>query len=242
MKIALIGYGKMGKEIERVIADSNNGDEIVLKITSQNLFDLNIENISQADVAIEFTQPEAAVNNIKLCFEAGTPVVVGTTAWLNNLPEITTACKTANGALFHAPNFSIGVNIFFELNKKLASIMQHQPQYQIGIEEIHHIEKKDAPSGTAIKTAEIILSELKRVEKWQLENTLTAPNNIMPIVAKREPNVPGTHTVIYKSNVDEIVLTHQAHSRRGFAEGAVAAARWLIGKKGIFEMKDMLSF
>lgn len=242
MKIALIGYGKMGKEIERVIADSNNGDEIVLKITSQNLFDLNIENISQADVAIEFTQPEAAVNNIKLCFEAGTPVVVGTTAWLNNLPEITTACKTANGALFHAPNFSIGVNIFFELNKKLASIMQHQPQYQIGIEEIHHIEKKDAPSGTAIKTAEIILSELKRVEKWQLENTLTAPNNIMPIIAKREPNVPGTHTVIYKSNVDEIVLTHQAHSRRGFAEGAVAAARWLIGKKGIFEMKDMLSF
>lgn len=242
MKIALIGYGKMGKEIERVIADSNNGDEIVLKITSQNLFDLNIENISQADVAIEFTQPEAAVNNIKLCFEAGTPVVVGTTAWLNNLPEITTACKTANGTLFHAPNFSIGVNIFFELNKKLAAIMQHQPQYQIGIEEIHHIEKKDAPSGTAIKTAEIILSELKRVEKWQLENTLTAPNNIMPIIAKREPNVPGTHTVIYKSNVDEIVLTHQAHSRRGFAEGAVAAARWLIGKKGIFEMKDMLSF
>lgn len=242
MKVALIGYGKMGKEIERVLLDNNVGDEIVLKISQNNLSELTIENLQKADVAIEFTQPEAAVKNIELCFKAGIPVVVGTTAWLNKLAEITHVCNAANGALFHAPNFSIGVNIFFEINRKLAAIMQQQPQYSIGIEEIHHTEKKDAPSGTAIKTAEVILSELKRVKTWQLENTLEVQNNLLPIVAKREPNVPGTHTVIYKSTVDEIVLTHQAHSRRGFAEGAVTAARWLIGKKGVFEMKDLLSF
>ncbi|HRN93741.1 MAG: 4-hydroxy-tetrahydrodipicolinate reductase [Chitinophagales bacterium] len=242
MKVALIGYGKMGKEIERVLLDSNLSDEIVLKISENNLSDLTVENLQKADVAIEFTQPEAAVKNIRLCFKAGIPVVVGTTAWLEKLPEITQDCNAANGALFHAPNFSIGVNIFFEINRKLAAIMQQQPQYDIGIEEIHHTEKKDAPSGTAIKTAEVILSELKRVKKWQLENTLEVQNNLLPIVAKREPNVPGTHTVIYKSAVDEIVLTHQAHSRKGFAEGAVTAARWLIGKKGVFEMKDLLSF
>lgn len=242
MKVALIGYGKMGKEIERIIAETAGADEIVLKITSSNLHELTIENLQKADVAIEFTQPEVAVENIKKCFAANVPVVVGTTAWLQHLPEVRQACHAANAALFYAPNFSIGVNIFFEVNRKMAALMQHQPQYKVEMEEIHHTEKKDAPSGTAIKTAEIILSELKRVEQWQLHTT-TAQNSTtcLPIVAKREPHVPGTHTVVYKSDVDELVFTHQAHSRRGFAAGAVTAARWLVGKKGVFEMKDLLA-
>lgn len=242
MKVALIGYGKMGKEIEKVISESGDKDDIILKISNANLNEFTIENLQKADVAIEFTQPGSAVENIKKCFEARVPVVVGTTAWLNHLPEIKTACKEANAALFHAPNFSIGVNIFFEVNKKLAALMQPQAQYKVAMEEIHHTEKKDAPSGTAIKTAETILSELPRVEKWQLQTSLESDVHLLPIVAKREPNVPGTHTVIYKSTADEIVFTHHAHSRRGFAEGAIAAARWLIGKKGVFEMKDMLRF
>jgi 4-hydroxy-tetrahydrodipicolinate reductase len=242
MKVALIGYGKMGKEIEKVILESGNGDEVVLKISDSNLNDLTIENLKKADVAIEFTQPDAAVGNILKCFEAGVPVVVGTTAWLAALPMVTSVCIEKQAALFHAPNFSIGVNIFFEVNKRLAAIMQKQPQYSIEMEEVHHTEKKDAPSGTAIKTAEVILENFTRVSGWELVESLPATTPQLPIMAKREHNVPGTHTVFYKSKVDELVFTHQAHSRRGFAEGAVAAARWLIGKKGVFEMKDMLAF
>jgi 4-hydroxy-tetrahydrodipicolinate reductase len=240
MKVALIGYGKMGKEIEKVLSE-NSHDEVVVKISEENLEDFTVDNLKKAEVAIEFTQPAAAVQNILKCFEAEIPVVVGTTGWLQQLEEVTQICKKKNGALFHSPNFSIGVNIFFELNRVLASLMERQTQYAIGITEIHHTEKKDAPSGTAIKTAELILSELKRIKSWQLTTTETFSKETIPVVAKREPGVPGTHSVVYKSAVDELVITHQAYSRRGFAEGAVAAARWLMGKKGVFEMKDMLA-
>ncbi len=241
MKFALIGYGKMGKEIESVILEQNKDDEIVLKISDTNLHELTVENLKKADVAIEFTQPNSAVSNIYKCFEAGIPVVVGTTAWLGRLEEVKTQCAVQNGAIFFSPNFSIGVNIFWEVNRKLAQLMNAQVQYDISMEEIHHLEKKDAPSGTAVKTAEVVLEELTRKEKWFLrteKNQLGATE--IPIIAKREPDVPGTHIVTYTSSVDYIEIKHEAKNRRGFAEGAVMAAKWMVGKKGIFEMTDLL--
>ncbi|MES2620278.1 MAG: 4-hydroxy-tetrahydrodipicolinate reductase [Bacteroidota bacterium] len=239
MRFALIGYGKMGQTIEGVILEKNKGDEIVLKITDKNLVDLTVENLKKADVAIEFTQPDSAVGNIYKCFEAGIPVVVGTTAWLHHLDEVKRKCAETNGALFFSPNFSIGVNIFWEVNKMLARLMDSQPQYDVAMEEIHHTEKKDAPSGTAVKTAEVILEELKRKDKWALDSVSQISDLL--IVAKREPNVPGTHTVTYTSSVDYLEIKHEAKSRRGFAEGAVMAARWMAGKQGVFEMKDLLA-
>lgn len=241
MKFALIGYGKMGKEIESVIMEQNNADEIVLKISDENLHELTLENLSKADVAIEFTQPNSAVSNIYKCFDAGVTVVVGTTAWLGKLEEVKNQCAERNGAIFFSPNFSIGVNIFWEVNRKLAQLMNAQPQYDVAMEEIHHLEKKDAPSGTAVKTAEVILDELKRKEKWSLSTDRSQPAaKELPIIAKREPDVPGTHVVTYTSSVDYIEIKHEAKNRRGFAEGAVMAARWMAGKKGVFEMKDLL--
>jgi 4-hydroxy-tetrahydrodipicolinate reductase len=247
MKFALIGYGKMGKAIEEVILEqaitnpSFATDEIVLKISNENMADLTAENLKKADVVIEFTQPDSAVSNITLCLEAGIPVVVGTTAWLEKLDEVKKVCSVKNGAVFHAPNFSIGVNIFFEINKKLAQIMNTQPQYDIAMEEIHHTEKKDAPSGTAIKAAEVILGEWKKKSIWKLDIGAMDKDALL-ITAKREPNVPGTHSVKYFCNVDEIILTHEAKSRKGFAEGAVVAARWIKDKKGVFDMSDLLKF
>ena len=244
MKFALIGYGKMGKTIEQVITDQDKGDEIVLRIGEDNLHGLTISNLQKADVAIEFTRPEAAIANINLCFDAGIPVVVGTTAWLDKLDEVRKVCADKQGGLFYAPNFSIGVNIFFEINRKLAAIMNGQPQYDVAIEEIHHTEKLDAPSGTAIRAAEVIMSEHKGKSKWLLANPWGnehVPSGLL-ITAKREPHVPGTHIVTYSSEVDEIQVIHQARTRRGFAEGAVMAARWMAGRKGVYEMKDLLSF
>jgi 4-hydroxy-tetrahydrodipicolinate reductase len=245
MKFALIGYGKMGKAIEQVITAQNKGDEITLRVGEENLHDLTIGNLQKADVAIEFTRPDAATGNINLCFDAGIPVVVGTTAWLGKLEEIKQACAAKNGGLFYSPNFSIGVNIFFEINRRLAAIMDKQPQYEVAIEEVHHTEKLDAPSGTAIRTAELIIGELGHKTKWALRDTHTkgseAASSLL-ITAKREPHVPGTHIVTYSSEADEIQLIHQAKTRRGFAEGAVMAARWMAGRKGVYEMKDMLSF
>ena len=242
MKVALIGYGKMGKEIEKVILEQNAGDEIVLKITDDNLNELTVENLKKCDVAIEFTQPEAAIGNIYKCFEAGVPVVVGTTAWLDKLSEVKDECVDKNGTLFFSPNYSIGVNIFWEVNRRLAELMNTQQQYEVSMEETHHTEKKDAPSGTAVKTAEVILQELKSKNTWSLETTGNGQKTMeIPIIAKREPNVPGTHTVTYTSSVDFIEIKHEAKNRRGFAEGAVMAARFVIGKKGVFEMKDLLS-
>lgn len=244
MKFALIGYGKMGKTIEQVILEQNPADEVVLKISEENISEFTIENLRKADVAIEFTQPDSAVSNIYKCFEAGVPVVVGTTAWLHQLPEVKQKLNELNGTLFFSPNFSIGVNIFWEVNRRLAQLMNTQPQYAVSMEEIHHTEKKDAPSGTAVKTAEVMLEELKSLQGWELVHSLPVtrhPSPNIPIIAKREPNVPGTHIVTYTSSVDYIEIKHEAKSRRGFAEGAVLAARWLVGKKGVFEMKDLLS-
>lgn len=244
MKFALIGYGKMGKTIEQVIIDQNQGDEIVLRIGEENLHDLTISNLKKADVAIEFTRPDAAIANINLCFDAGIPVVVGTTAWLDKLEEVKKVCAEKNGGLFYAPNFSIGVNIFFEINRRLAAIMNTQPQYDVTIEEIHHTEKLDAPSGTAIRAAEVIIGEIKSKSKWVLANPWATPSepSRLLITAKREPHVPGTHIVTYSSEVDEIQVIHQAKTRRGFAEGAVMAARWMVARRGVYEMKDLLSF
>ena len=249
MKFALIGYGKMGKTIEQVIIGQGLNDEIVLKINDANINELTIENLKKADVAIEFTTPQSAVGNIHKCFEAGIPVVVGTTAWLDKLEEVKAACAEKKGALFFSPNFSIGVNIFWAVNQKLAQLMNTQPQYEITMEEIHHTEKLDAPSGTAVKTAEVILKDLTRKQNWQLTDGLKgtthhtlSSNTSSPllIVAKREPHVPGTHTVKYESDVDFIEIKHEAKNRKGFAEGAVLAARWLLGKKGVFDMTDLL--
>lgn len=242
MKFALIGYGKMGKEIEKVIIDQKQGDEIVLRITRDNVHELTTENLKGVDVAIEFTTPHTAVDNIYKCFEAGVPVVVGSTAWLGRLDEVKTQCSLHNGSLFYSPNFSVGVNIFWEVNRKLAQLMNTQPQYSVAMEEIHHTEKLDAPSGTAVKTAEVILHELSGKKTWELaqEGSEHAPDALL-IVAKREPNVPGTHIVTYSSSVDYIEVKHEAKSRRGFAEGAVLAARWLVGKRGVYEMKDLLA-
>ena len=236
----------MGKTIEQVILEQHKGDEIVLKITDQNLAELTTENLKKADVAIEFSTPHSAIQNIYKCFDAGIPVVVGTTAGLDKLPEVKAKCAEKKGGLFFSPNFSIGVNIFWAVNKKLAAIMNTQAQYEICMEEIHHTEKLDAPSGTAIKTAEVVMTELKQKTEWKLENQEPRTKNqeLNPaqllIVAKREPNVPGTHTVRYESSVDCIEIKHEAKNRKGFAEGAVLAARWLVGKKGVFEMKDLL--
>jgi 4-hydroxy-tetrahydrodipicolinate reductase len=237
MKIALIGYGKMGKTIESIIA-KNPLHEIVLTISEDNLHECTIENLLKADVAIEFTQPGAAFANINLCMDAGIPVVVGTTAWLGQLPMVQQRCAEEGASCLVASNFSIGVNLFFELNKRLAILMKDYSAYQVSMEEIHHTEKKDAPSGTAVTLANDILPILDK-SSWVL-----GEGNIdqLPISAKREKDVPGTHTVTYTSSEDTIEITHQAHNREGFAKGAILAAEWIIGKKGYFEMKDIFGF
>jgi 4-hydroxy-tetrahydrodipicolinate reductase len=239
MKIGLIGYGKMGKAIE-LIAQSR-GHEIVYRINSQ----LPIEgvNLQDADVAIEFTQPSLAKKHILACLSSQTPVVVGTTAWNHQLQEVTEEVKTRNGALLYASNFSIGVNVFFQLNERLAQLMSNHPEYNASIEEIHHIQKLDAPSGTAVSLAEGILKNHSEYTSWKSE-TGSWPNTSkheLPIQALREPNVPGTHTICYTSAVDSIQINHTAISRDGFALGAVVAAEYLVNKKGIFTMRDVLS-
>ena len=243
MKIALIGYGKMGKAIEQVLLKKNEQagktiHQITHKITSANIRQLTPENLSQADVAIEFSAPAFAVENISKCFDAHVPVVVGTTGWLDDLDKVTVICKQGNHSLFWAPNFSIGVNLFFEVNKHLAKLMDVHPQYDVTLEEIHHTSKLDAPSGTAIHLANQVLKNLSRKSEWV--NQATQNDAELSIISKREPNVPGTHTVSYQSPIDSIEIKHTAHSREGFAEGAVLAAEWLIGKQGVFTMKDML--
>ncbi len=239
MKVALIGYGKMGKEIEKILL--SQGAEIVLKVTKESAEGLTIDNLRKADVAIEFTRPDAAIDNIYKCFAAGVPVVVGTTAWLQNLQAVSARCALENGGLFYAPNFSIGVNIFFETNRRLAQLINVQPQYKVSMEEIHHTEKLDAPSGTAIKTAEVILEEMDSLKAWHLKGIVPVKDSL-EIDAIREPHVPGTHITRFESDVDFIEIKHEAKSRKGFAEGAVAAARFMVGKSGVYEMKDLLGF
>lgn len=238
MKIALIGYGKMGKTIEKLAVAQ--GHEIVLVIDLNNAEDLNTTNLSKADVAIEFTRPESAVNNIIKCFQAGTPVVCGTTGWMDRQKEVETLCKNYKGGFFYASNYSIGVNIFFALNRFLANMMKQQNHYAIDMEEIHHTQKLDAPSGTAITLAEGIMAELDNKTQWI--NEASSSVNTIPIISKRVPKVKGTHQINYRSAIDDIEIKHVAHTREGFAGGAIQAAQWMVGKEGIFSMKDMLGF
>lgn len=235
MNIALIGYGKMGKEIEQILLQ--RGHSITVRSTRSAPF--KADDLKDTDVAIEFTEPHAAVDNILKCFEAGVPVVVGTTGWYTRMPEIREACERLNGGLFTASNFSIGVNLLFEFNRKLAALMHPFEDYTPSMEEIHHTAKKDAPSGTAITLAEGILEQYTERSQWINEST-DDPSKL-GIVSHREGEVPGTHIVRYTSAVDEIQLVHQAFNRKGFALGAVKAAEFMQGKKGVFGMVDVIT-
>lgn len=238
MKIAILGYGKMGHAIEQIAV--SRGHEIVLAINDLNLQDLTTENIRKADVAIEFSNPDSAMENILFCLKENVAVVCGTTGWLKNLATVENTCRELNGSFLYASNFSVGVNIFFELNKKLASLLKAHPAYNVAIEEIHHTHKKDAPSGTAITLAEQILSFSDKKNKWV--NGKSENDNELSIISKRIDEVPGTHSIKYTSDIDDIEIIHTAHNRQGFAEGAVLAAEYITGKKGIFSMKDVLNF
>jgi len=237
MKIALIGYGKMGKEIENIALD--RGHEIVLKIDITNPEDLTTANLQKADVAIEFTTPASATANYKLCFEAGIPVISGTTGWLEHLSEVHQLCKDMNGTFFYTSNYSLGVNIFFALNKKLAELMAGHREYRIEMKEIHHTQKLDAPSGTAITLAEGIIENNPEKKTWV--NYSTDKADELGIISEREGQVPGTHIIKYDSEVDYIEITHCAKSRKGLAIGAVLAAEYSFGKKGILSMNDLLN-
>jgi 4-hydroxy-tetrahydrodipicolinate reductase len=236
MKIALIGYGKMGKAIEEIAL--RRGHEVVLIIDINNQSDLIKSNLVKADVAIEFTGPESAYENVMKCMKAGIPTVVGSTGWLAHLQEAQEACKENRAALLVSSNFSVGVNIFFEINRRLADLMQPHENYNVSLEEIHHTQKKDAPSGTAISLAEQILHTIDRKTKW-VNRPETDPTELA-IISKRIDPAPGTHTVIYSSEIDDIEIRHTAHNRKGFATGAVLAAEFLAGKKGIYSMSDVL--
>jgi 4-hydroxy-tetrahydrodipicolinate reductase len=236
MKIALIGYGKMGKAIEQVALSRNHSIE--LKIDLNNQHDLTTENLQECDIAIEFTSPESAVANIYKCFKAGIPVVSGSTGWLAQLEEVEKNCIEEKASFLYASNFSIGVNIFFEINKKLAQLMERQSNYDVAIEEIHHTQKKDAPSGTAITLAKEILENIHRKKQWSNHNSNFADDLV--IISERIDPAPGIHKVKYSSPIDDIEIIHTAHNRQGFASGAVLAAEFLKDKKGIFGMKEVL--
>jgi 4-hydroxy-tetrahydrodipicolinate reductase len=237
MKIALLGYGKMGQELERLIEKRNH--EIVLIVDSIEDWQKEGHRLKEADVAIEFSIPQYVVENIHHCFNAGVPVVVGTTGWLENLEEIKRTCVEQNQSLFYASNYSLGVNIFFDLNRFLAKTMSKYEGYEISIEETHHIHKQDAPSGTAITIANDIIENIGRKDKWVRE-TSEKPEEV-GIKSFRTENVPGTHVVKYESEIDSIQIIHTAKNRRGFALGAMMAAEFLKDKKGYYEMKDLLS-
>lgn len=231
MKIALVGYGKMGKIIDEIATHRNH--EIVARLNETP----TSENLKNADVAIEFSNPEVAFNNIKICLENKIPVICGTTGWLDRKPEIEKIAAENNTAFLYGSNFSLGVNLFFALNEKLADLMKNFPEYNVQLEEIHHTHKKDAPSGTAISLAEGIIKNDQRFAGWKLDET---EKTELGIFAIREDEVPGTHSVFYRSEVDEIEIKHTAYSRNGFAQGAVVAAEWIQGKSGNFSMKDVL--
>ncbi len=236
MKIALIGYGKMGQEIEKIALE--RGHSIVLIIDVSNQHDLKKENLKKADVVIDFSIPNSAVNNIRACFNADIPIVCGTTGWNKELKEISALCYSNNQALFHSSNFSIGVNILFAVNEYLAGIMNNFKQYDVRLEEIHHTQKLDAPSGTAISIAEQIISGLDRKKSWSLEASENEQSILINSI--REGDIKGIHEIIYESDVDFINLKHFAKSRKGFALGAVLAAEFLKDKKGVFTMRDVL--
>lgn len=231
MKIALVGYGKMGKIIDDIA--TKRGHQIVARLNETP----TSYNLNSPDVVIEFSQPEVAFNNIKNCLELKVPVICGTTGWLERKPEIDQVALENNTAFLYGSNFSLGVNLFFALNEQLAEMMKNFDEYQVQLEEIHHTHKKDAPSGTAISLAEEIIKKFKNFDAWKLEET---QENQLGIFAVREDEVPGTHSVFYRSAVDEIEIKHTAYNRNGFALGAVVAAEWISGKRGVFTMKDVL--
>lgn len=232
MKIALLGYGKMGKTIEQIAI--KRGHTIVLTVDKDD----HDYDITKADVAIDFSIPTVAFNNISNCINNQVPVISGTTGWLNNYDNAVTLCKEKKGAFIYASNYSLGVNIFFELNKTLAKMMSTLKQYHVSMEEIHHTQKLDAPSGTAISLANDIITNNPNFKTWKLNETA---EKTIPIVAKRIEEVPGTHTINYESDVDTITIEHVAHTREGFALGAVIAAEWIAGKTGVFTMNDVLN-
>ncbi len=236
MRILILGYGRMGKAIEEIAEE--RGHTIAHKININNTQALKFIDGSQIDVAIEFSQPDAAFENISFCLNNNIPVVSGTTGWLENKPKAEALCVEKNGGFFYASNFSLGVNLFFKLNEMLAAIMDQHPNYKSKITEIHHTEKLDAPSGTAITIAEGIINNLSSKKLWL--NEPSDDETVIPIISKREPDVPGTHIVKYKSEIDEIEIKHTAKSRTGFAIGAVLVAEWIIDKKGVFSMKDFM--
>lgn len=237
LNIGLLGYGKMGRAIEQLAPDY--GVQIAWRINHENRAAMTPELLRQADVAIEFTRPEAAFENVMLCLQNGIPVVSGTTGWLEKLPEAQEFCKKNNGALLWASNFSVGVNLFFALNAYLSKLMNVRPEYAPTVTEIHHIHKLDAPSGTALTLVNEIIASVNRSTGWALAPDPQQEGEI-PVTAIREGEVPGTHIVKWESRMDEIMIEHRAHSRAGFASGAILAAKWLIGKRGVFTMKDVL--
>jgi 4-hydroxy-tetrahydrodipicolinate reductase len=236
MKIALVGYGKMGRAIEEIALQ--RGHEIVLKIDVDNAADLNSDNIAKADVAIEFTSPHSAFDNIMKLLEYKIPVVCGSTGWLDKLEAVEEYCLQQQGAFLYSSNYSVGVNIFFEVNKRLAALMTNQPSYEVSMTEIHHTEKKDAPSGTAVTLADQVMQQIPRIKKW-VNNASNNPEEL-EIISERVDPTPGTHSVLYSSPIDDIEIIHTAHNRTGFATGAILAAEFIIGKKGIYSMKDVL--
>jgi 4-hydroxy-tetrahydrodipicolinate reductase len=241
VKILLIGYGKMGQIIEKLALEK--GHTIVGKYDSRNPF--NKENYVDADVAIEFSHPELAMNHIKTAIELKLPMVVGTTGWYNEFDEMSQLCIQHNSAIFTATNFSLGVNLFFEMAKRFTRLLNHY-DYQASINEIHHLQKKDAPSGTAITLAEHVIANSEHYNNWTLDETnlmdQTMNSDSLPITAQRLPNVPGTHTLKFENNIDIIRLEHEAKNRIGFAAGALLASEWIIGKTGVFGMSDLLNF
>ena len=236
MRIALIGYGKMGRMIEEIALQ--RGHQVGLKIHIDNTEAFNAANMKAADVAIEFTAPDSAYGNVKKCIDFGVPVISGSTGWNEKIGEMKAYAQQNNGSFLHASNFSIGVNIFFELNTYLAKLMAAQPDYDVRLKEVHHTEKKDAPSGTAVSLAEQVLAHLGRKKSWVNEQPAKAHD--MAITSERIDPAPGTHYVTYESEVDRIEIIHTAHSRKGFALGAVMAAEFIHDKKGVFTMKDVL--
>src|ERR1700742_3486485 len=238
MKIALIGYGKMGKAIEEIAL--SRGHEIVLRVGIENLEDNTPENIRKADTAIEFTGPDSAADNIMRCLGAGVPVVCGSTGWLQKMDEIRAFVRNNSHTFLYASNFSVGVNIFFEVNKRLAALMAPHPDYNVRITEIHHTEKKDAPSGTAITLAEQIMEKIPQKKEWV--NHISDNLDKLAIISERVDPAPGTHRIRYYSPIDDIEIIHTAHNRQGFATGAVLAAEFIRDKKGTFQMSDVLGF
>jgi len=237
MNIAIIGYGKMGKEIEKIAFDRNHNINLIIDV--DNISDLNSDNLKDIDVAIEFSTPKTAINNFYKCFDNKIPVVSGTTGWLKSYDDIVNYCKQNNNTFFYASNYSVGVNILFEVNLHLAKIMSKFNDYDVMVEETHHIYKLDKPSGTAISLAEQILENNKNKKGWELE---TKNKELLNIKSYREGEVPGVHKITYKSEIDKLELSHSAFSRKGFALGAVLAAEFIKDKTGIFNMRDLLKF